>query len=120
MGGEHVALQATTYYNVPRLDVLNHVERKKLSTRLEELLSNGGTPCQRIVGLLGMGGTGKTQLALRFCRRMKQNGRFRGIFWVSQCTRKLHASVLSGQQLSDPNESVSFIEKPRLCDRSWV
>ena len=41
-GGQVVALEATTYYDVYRLEVLNsinYVERKNLSAQLEELLS---------------------------------------------------------------------------------
>ena len=34
-----------------------------------------------------MGGTGKTQLALEYCRRMKHNGNYRGIFWLDASSR---------------------------------
>ena len=35
-----------------------------------------------VVVLIGMGGSGKTQLALKYCRRSKVNQRFDSIFWV--------------------------------------
>ena len=96
LGGESVALDATTYYDVPGLHVPRYVERKNLSSRLEKLFSNVRTPCLRTIVLLGMGGAGKTQLALRFCRQMKQNGRFRGIFWLDASSRNaLESSMLS-------------------------
>jgi len=35
-----------------------------------------------------MGGTGKTQLALEYCRRMKDSGNLRGIFWLDASSRE--------------------------------
>jgi len=34
-----------------------------------------------------MGGAGKTQLALEYCRRMKNSGKFRAIFWLDASSR---------------------------------
>ena len=120
MGGASVTLEDTTYYDVPGLHVPKYVERKKLSSRLEKLFSNGSngsTPCLRTVVLLGMGGAGKTQVALRFCRQMKQNGRFRGIFWLDASSRNaLESSMLAickrllpGRLVDNPRDGVSLV-----------
>jgi len=47
-----------------------------------------------IVVLIGMGGAGKTQLALEYCRRMKDSRRLRAIFWLDASSRNtLYSSV---------------------------
>jgi len=47
-----------------------------------------------IVILIGMGGAGKTQLALEYCRRMKDERRFRAIFWLDASSRNtLYSSM---------------------------
>ena len=129
MDGELVSDEVTTYYHVPRLDVLNYVERKKLSIRLEELFSNRSRSRSRIVVLLGMGGTGKTQLALRFCRHMKANGMFRGIFWLDASSRNaLESSMLTvckhllpGRSLDSPRDGADLV-RTTLSDWSepWL
>ena len=117
MGGASVTLEDTTYYDVPGLHVPKYVERKKLSSLLEKLFSNSSTPCLRTVVLLGMGGAGKTQLALRFCRKMKQNGRFRGIFCLDALSRNaLESSMLAickrlmpGRLVDNPHNGVNLV-----------
>jgi len=47
-----------------------------------------------IVVLIGMGGAGKTQLALEYCRRMRDERRFRAIFWLDASSRNtLYSSM---------------------------
>ena len=93
MGRELVPNEVTSLYIVPPLDTHYYVERRKLFTRLEGLLSLGNTSHRRIVVLLGMGGTGKTQLALRYCRHVKNRG---GIFWLDASSRNaLESSMVA-------------------------
>jgi len=41
-----------------------------------------------------MGGVGKTQLALEYCRCMKDSGRFRALFWLDASSRNtLYSSM---------------------------
>ena len=111
-----VSSQVTTYHELPSLEVPRYVERKKPSTWLEELFSIRNTSCRRIVVLLGMGGTGKTQLALEHCRRMKIKGNFRGIFWLDSSSRNaLESSMLSiskqllpGRMVDNPSDGVKL------------
>jgi len=70
-----------TFYDIPPLQVPRFVARKALLTRLEKLFEYSATTSSpTIVVLLGMGGGGKTQLALEYCRRMKDSGKLRAIF----------------------------------------
>ena len=64
-----------------------------------------------MVVLLGVGGTGKTQLSLKYCRQMKENRRFRGIFWLDASSRNaLESSMLSICQQLSPGR---IVDNPR-------
>ena len=67
-----------TCYDVPSLQVLHFVNRKALLVRLETNFSPSRevTSSSTIVVLLGMGGAGKTQLALEYCRHVKNSSTF--------------------------------------------
>jgi len=59
---------------------------------LFECATTTSTPL--IVILIGMGGAGKTQLALEYCRRTKEERRFRAIFWLDASSRNtLYSSM---------------------------
>jgi len=52
------------------------------------------TPTPLVVVLIGMGGAGKTQLALEYCQRMKNSRKFRAIFWLDVSSRNtLYSSI---------------------------
>jgi hypothetical protein len=73
---------------IPPFRVTHFVGRESLYARLQILFdcaSTTSTPL--IVVLIGMGGAGKTQLALEYCRRMKDSKRFRAIFWLDASSR---------------------------------
>jgi hypothetical protein len=81
-------IQVMTFYDIPPLQVPHFVARKALLTRLEKLFEcSVTTSSPTIVVLLGMGGGGKTQLALEYCRRMKDSGKLRAIFWLDASSR---------------------------------
>ncbi|KAI9768627.1 MAG: hypothetical protein M1840_004824 [Geoglossum simile] len=74
----------SAYYEIPPLRVSRFVGRVKL---LEEIGVSFASitrdrSCPKIVVLLAMGGQGKTQLALEYCRVARASGRFQAIFWV--------------------------------------
>ena len=73
-----------TYYEIPSLQVLQFVERVELLEEIEASFANttGNTSHPKIVVLLGMGGQGKTQLALEYCRVARSSGKFQAIFWI--------------------------------------
>ena len=64
-----------------------------------------------------MGGTGKTQLALEYCRRMKDSGNLRGIFWLDASSREglyramemIAKRLMPGRVLDNPHTSASVV-----------
>jgi len=70
-----------------------------------------------IVVLIGMGGAGKTQLALEYCRRMKDSRRLGAIFWLDTSSRNaLYSSMeTAAKQLfpdrvfDDPDATVASV-----------
>src|SRR5882672_2016825 len=105
-------------YDVPSLLVRNYVQRGVLFSRLENLLERSGTPSiQRIVVLLGMGGIGKTQLALRYCEYAKSSRKYQAVFWLdasSQNTLYLSMETIAKKLspdriLDDANDAVPIV-----------
>ena len=68
------------FIKLPKCQIVGIVGRDDILKRLDEALSQSKQP--RIVVLQAMGGQGKTQIALEFCRRARQAGTFKTIIWV--------------------------------------
>jgi len=72
-----------------------------------------------IVVLIGMGGAGKTQLALEYCLRMKDERRFRAIFWLDASSRNtlcgsMEAAakqLLPDRVLDNPEAAVTLVKE---------
>ena len=87
-------IQIMNFYDIPPLQVPYFVIRKRLRDRIQELFSRSDTSSsQSIVVLFGMGGSGKTQLALEYCRHLKHSGKHKAIFWLDASARSalIHA-----------------------------
>lgn len=75
-------LHGRTIWTVPNRLVSHFVGQEDLLSRIAKALQPGGKaePIQRIAVLQGMGGQGKTQLALRYCGLAKAATRYSGTF----------------------------------------
>ncbi len=67
------------YYEVPNRRIHSFVGREDIISRIDQAFSAGQGP--RIAVLQGMGGQGKSQVALEYCHR-KKNSAYSAIFWV--------------------------------------
>src|SRR5277367_6631819 len=64
-----------------------------------------------------MGGAGKTQLALEYCRLMKDSGNLRGIFWLDASSREglyrameiIAKRLMPGRVPDNPRDAVSLV-----------
>ncbi|GAW17998.1 hypothetical protein ANO14919_074670 [Xylariales sp. No.14919] len=67
------------------------VERKSILDRLCETYSTSAPPCHSRIALVGLGGAGKSQLAIEHAYRVRdafaQNGKGIWVFWVHASTR---------------------------------
>ncbi len=73
----------TRYYHYPSYKVYHFVARKEpLSQIQQHYQSLHDAMTTKVMVLLGMGGCGKTQLALEYCAQSQHDGRFCAIFWV--------------------------------------
>ncbi|KAH0553453.1 hypothetical protein GP486_006477 [Trichoglossum hirsutum] len=77
-----IAERRAAYYEVPSLQVSQFVERVELLKEIEVSFAGTSGNASKKVVLLGMGGSGKTQIALRYCQVAKSSERFQSIFWV--------------------------------------
>lgn len=76
-------MQAPSYYEVPNRRVRQFVGREDILQRIDKALSTGPSP--RIAVLQGMGGQGKSQIALEYCHR-KRDILYSAIFWIDATT----------------------------------
>ena len=81
-----VAIEQTpSYYEVPNRRVDGFVGREDILQKIDEALSDGSGPHYAV--LQGIGGQGKTQVALEYCHRKKDNP-YSAIFWVDAITQE--------------------------------
>ena len=79
--GVHGRMERTEdIIKLPKCQVVGFVGRDDILQRLDEVLSQNEHP--HVVVLQAMGGQGKTQIALEFCRRARQAGTFKTIIWI--------------------------------------
>ncbi len=75
--------QDNEHFELPLDSNKNYVERPSITSQLEDLLkvskSNAASRAVRVV-LYGLGGAGKTELAVRFAERHRR--RYKAVFWV--------------------------------------
>ncbi|KAL6716102.1 hypothetical protein ACLMJK_005668 [Lecanora helva] len=104
--------------NVPKKNVSYFVTRLGISQDLDECLWTR-TEATSVV-LLGMGGSGKTQLALECCQRAEADSSFTAVIWidasspatVAQSYSTIASKIYSGcQTISDVDESITTVER---------
>ncbi|KAL8729610.1 MAG: hypothetical protein Q9181_004942 [Wetmoreana brouardii] len=95
-------------YDIPLRRVATFVGREDLLSAIEEAFA-GPSPAQpRVLIPQGMGGQGKTQVALEYCRRCEENKRFSTILWTNASSeialQKGFESI--SEQLRGPNQTL--------------
>ena len=114
-----VIVAVTTHYDIPSFRVPHFVVRKALLKRLRESFERSKTTSSRIiVVLLAMGGAGKTQLALEYCRSVKDSGTHRAIFWLDASSRNalyrgfetIARDLLPERVIGDPHTALTLVK----------
>ncbi|KIJ39529.1 hypothetical protein M422DRAFT_110290, partial [Sphaerobolus stellatus SS14] len=78
-----------SFYYVPSRRAFHFVDRKGVQDTLDNMFSQPyGSLKTTIVSLIGLGGAGKTQVALEYCRRRKDIDNYQGIFWLDATSSK--------------------------------
>ncbi|RYP01145.1 hypothetical protein DL765_010878 [Monosporascus sp. GIB2] len=105
----------TSVYSVPEKTEKLYTERRRLSDMLEEYLIKpleGADQVAHAVAIHGLGGTGKTQLALRYAESHKR--RYDTILWIDarseatirssfqRCAQALDLSTVAASTITDP------------------
>ncbi|KAH0541722.1 hypothetical protein FGG08_003814 [Glutinoglossum americanum] len=108
-----------TYYKYPALRVNHFIARENPLREIEATYHHSKDLVDpTVVVLFGIGGSGKTQLALEYCRRTEASRRFTSIFWVDASDIKTTAQsfltiagIISdeGLELADADASIRFV-----------
>ncbi|KAL2864694.1 uncharacterized protein BJX67DRAFT_389729 [Aspergillus lucknowensis] len=109
-----------TYYHLPSLGRAKFIGRKKTLVAIDRVVrAQGGHT--NVAVLLGLGGQGKTSLAVEYCRLEKTRSHFRTILWINSIStisvQRSFAVIaknilaLSGEERSFPNiqAQVTFV-----------
>jgi tetratricopeptide (TPR) repeat protein len=122
-----ISKQATCYC-YPSRGISQLVERETELYNLEQALSSADKNKPRCAVLIGMGGQGKTSLAIEYCRRSAKNKRYRTILWVdassplalersfSTCADRISSET---RKLDDLASTVQFV-KDALEGHEWL
>ncbi|KAF5870455.1 putative kinesin light chain protein [Botrytis fragariae] len=115
-----------SHFIVPNRRVSGFIGREDILNKIEEGLSSESE--SRIVVLRGLGGQGKTQIALEYCHRARKN-HIRAIFWIdatSESTvKKDYKSVLEhierpADSTQDDQVVTSVLNILREWDEPWL
>ncbi|KAI9781791.1 MAG: hypothetical protein M1816_002181 [Peltula sp. TS41687] len=121
-----------TFYEVPSLKVSQYVSRVHLMEEIENGFGSSTTNAShpKVVVLLGMGGQGKTQLALEYASKSRSAGKYQAIFWVdasssstvSRGFETIAAKISStGQVFDDVEARIDFVKETLgRWDISWL
>ncbi|KAL8911915.1 MAG: hypothetical protein Q9171_002999 [Xanthocarpia ochracea] len=111
------------HYVVPRDRVKSFVGREAQLKEISAYFASASTQEPRILILCALGGQGKSQIVLEYCRRQRVN--YRGVFWVDASSEALALQsyiritmALSGESQLTVKEGEKTIEivKARLQD----
>ncbi|KAF3941100.1 hypothetical protein ABW19_dt0207299 [Dactylella cylindrospora] len=107
-------LTGRKFFDIPQRQVRDFVNRANILFDVQQTfdISYGNGGRLKVVVLQGMGGQGKTQLALEYARKSQAEGRYKAIFWVDSATE---SSVTKGferisEYLKEPNQNFSDFE----------
>ncbi|XDG09187.1 hypothetical protein ABKA04_008802 [Annulohypoxylon sp. FPYF3050] len=117
-------------YQVSRYEVQYFIPRPKYQAAIDRIFNNEQTQVPKTAILQGMGGQGKTQLAIRYCGKARGEKKVQCILWVDASTK---ASTVRGfeeisESLSDSSHTlldsdarVAFVKR-RLtaANLSWL
>jgi len=95
--------------NVPHRLVHGFVGQAELLKNITELFAGEAESEPSVVILQGMGGLGKTQAALEYCRQVKRDGMYSAILWIdaSGKTTLVQGFEAIGGILKEPDQSLA-------------
>ena len=118
------ALNQNSHYMVPRKRVKDFIGRESLLQIIRSRFSSNETGSPLNLVLYALGGQGKSQIALEYCRRWRDI--YRGIFWidansattVAQSCGNIAAELMGGPQI-DATDSAAQIKMVKGHLERW-
>lgn len=110
-GESELRIEGQTFTNFPSRDPSKYVKRPQLET---EILNQLSAPYRRVVSLKGLGGVGKTSIALNVVKEICHTGLFDVVIWASardldlleKSARQVRPSIQSSLEFAKLNRSL--------------
>ncbi|KAI9775232.1 MAG: hypothetical protein M1839_001350 [Geoglossum umbratile] len=128
-GSTKTKLETYSYYEVPSLRVSQFIGRKAILDEIDDTFKET-TSIPTVIVLLGMGGQGKTQIALEYCQQSYSGGRFTSVFWVDAMypntldrSFETLSDTLSNstRSFADADSRISFVKTKISCmTQRWL
>lgn len=106
-----IALQTRKYYEVPNRLVTRFIGREETLSQMDVYFSGTDVTRPKVFILHALGGQGKSQIALEYCRRSRES--HQGIFWINASSKtttteafEMIANVL---QLGNSNQKIKDV-----------
>lgn len=93
-----------TYFYIPSYRVSHFIGREDVLSSIECHLRAGSAAV-----LHGMGGQGKTQIALEYCQRVREAKHFSAILWLDASSKSTAKRVLKAYQRSSSRQKKCFL-----------
>jgi len=116
-----------TFHTVPRRLVSNFLGRDEVLQKINMIFTRAESPS--IVVIRALGGQGKSQVALAYCRQIKQTLKSWSVFWVdatSENTLRKDFEAIA-ERIKEPNETVGddnrvefALEKLEEWSQPWL
>ena len=115
-------------HSFPTLSASQLVKRKELLMKMRKSLTETSNAGPRVVILIGMGGQGKTSLAVEYCRESSERSQYEVILWINATSYQTMllsfgacANLLSTrrQSIIDLKSAVAFVIEA-LNGKSWL
>jgi ATP/maltotriose-dependent transcriptional regulator MalT len=109
--------------------VRNFIGREEILSKIGNYFSSPDVPCPKVLILHALGGQGKSQIALKYCEKLRES--HQGIFWINASseitTREAFERIAtaldraSPSGLEDSDQKIKHVLKTLECWKArWI
>jgi tetratricopeptide (TPR) repeat protein len=126
--GQPAQAPQPTFFKLPPNKVANFIPRPELMAQLQACFAEESTT-SRIAVLRGMGGQGKSQLALEYCAIGRASGQLKAIYWldassdtfIARSFEEISLALDTSSSFDNQNDRLNFVRSTiEAWDFPWL